>query len=206
MNENCFSNVFKMDFYSMELEDWLREELSAKVPTKEIVGAIQYDRTYGNIHILVEVLLGMYAVYLKDYNFGHIKPLGDCIYELDEKSLIKNSEEYLKKEILPDLSRRILNGEIDLDKELYDYYHVLTNQYIPWMEKKIMEYITVPEAASILGVSQSRVKKMVEDRVLDGFKRDNRVFLSKAHVEQRKAYIEKYGKPTKGKRKGSNYR
>lgn len=38
---------------------------------------------------------------------------------------------------------------------------------------------------------------MVEDRVLDGFKRNNRVHLSKADVEHRKSYIEKHGKPTK---------
>ena len=69
----------------------------------------------------------------------------------------------------------------------------------PQFDSKISNYVTVGEAAKILGVSDSRVKKMVADRVLDGFKRESRVYLSKLDVDQRKEYIERHGKPTKGK-------
>ena len=202
INENCFSAVSKQNFFSLELSAWLREEISAKAPSKDSLGALTYDRSYGDIYILAEVLDGVYAVYLKDYNFGHIKPLGECVYILEVQIRGEDSEDYLYKQIMPDLSRRILSGEINLDKELYDYYHILPNSYIPFIENNVSDHITVAEAASILGVSDARIKKMVEDRVLDGFKRDNRVYLSKADVEYRQAIIKKHGKPTKSKKEG----
>lgn len=204
-NNDCFSAaVSRLDFFSLELATWLREELSAKTPAKESVGALTYDRSYGDIHILVEVLDGVYAVYLKDYNFGHIKPLGECVYILDDQIYVEDCGAYLYAQIMPDLSRRILSGEINLDKELYDYYHILPDAFIPFIEENVSDHITVAEAAAILRVSAARIKKMVEDRVLDGFKRDNRVYLSKADVMQRKAYTEKHGKPTKSKKEGRN--
>lgn len=201
-NDNCFSAASRLDFFSLELATWLREELNAKTPPKESVGVLTYDRSYGDMYILVEVLDGVYAVYLKDYNFGHIKPLGECVYILDDQLHVEDSDAYLYAQIIPDLSRRIVNGEINLDKELYDYYHILPDAFIPFLEKNVSDHITVAEAAVILGVSDARIKKMVEDRVLDGFKRENRVYLSKADVEQRKAYIEKHGRPTKSKKEG----
>lgn len=204
MQDDCFSTVSRLDFFSLELATWLRKEISAKTPVKDSIGALSYDRLYSDIHILVEVLEGVYAAYLKDYSFGHIKPLGECVYTLDDQISKNDSVTYLHTQVMPDLNRRILSGEIDLDKELYDYYHILPDSYIPFIENNISDHINVAEAASILGVSNSRIKKMVEDRVLDGFKRDNRVFLSKADVENRKVYIETYGKPTKSK-KGGNH-
>jgi hypothetical protein len=66
------------------------------------------------------------------------------------------------------------------------------------------DLIPVGEASVILKVSEARVKKMAEDRVLDGYKRNNRVYVSKADVEQRKAYIEKHGKPTKSSARKEN--
>ena len=203
-NDECFSAVSRLNFFSLELAAWLREEISTKTPVKDIVGALTYDRSYGDIYILVEVLDGVYSVYLKDYNFGHVKPLGECVYILDDQIRVENCEAYLFAQIMPDLSRRILSGEINLDKELYDYYHILPNAYIPFIENNVSDHITVSEAAAILGVSDARIKKMVEDRVLDGFKRDNRVYLSKADVEHRKVFIEKHGKPTKSKKGGKN--
>lgn len=200
--DNCFSAVSRLDFFSLELATWLREELSEKTPTKESVGALTYDRAYGNMNIMVEVLDGVYAVYLKDYSFGHIKPLGECVYILDDQIHVEQCNAYLHAQIMPDLSNRILSGEINLDKELYDYYHILPDAFIPFIENNVSDHISVAEAAAILGVSDTRIKKMVEDRVLDGFKRENRVYLSKDDVEQRKAYIEKHGRPTKARKEG----
>ena len=60
---------------------------------------------------------------------------------------------------------------------------------------------TVQEAAEMLGVSASRVKKMVADKVIDGFKRDGRVWLSRVAVQRRADYIAEHGRPTRGKAK-----
>lgn len=185
------------DFFTIKLSNEFRTHLSSLTPEKERVGALDYDRTYADMHILIEVMGEVYATYLKDYNFGHIKPLGECIYEVEYKGFVSDYKCHLYEVVLPDLNKKITDGKIDMNKELYDYYHILPDAYIPFIENKIADYITVGEAAKILGVSDSRVKKMVADRVLDGFKRDNRVFLSKLDVEQRKKYIDKHGKPTK---------
>lgn len=198
------ADVSRTDFYHVKLSSEFREYLSSLTPEKERVSALDYDRSYDDMHILIEVMSGIYATYLKDYNFGYIKPLGECIYELNCKSELLDYECYLYEVILPDLSKRISNGEIDMDKELYDYYHILPDAYIPFIDSKISDYVTVGEAAKILGVSDSRIKKMVADRVLDGFKQDGRIYLSKLDVEQRKDYIEKYGKPTKSSLKNSD--
>lgn len=197
-NGNYFDpDVSKVDFFAVKLSSEFRNYLTSLTPEKERVGALDYDRSYGDIHILIEVMQNVYAIYLKDYNFGHIKPLGECIYEVNCKNTVSDYECYLYEVILPDLIEKISDGELDMDKELYDYYHILPDAYIPFIDSKISDYVTVGEAAKILNVSDSRVKKMVADRVLDGFKRDSRVYLSKLDVVQRKEYIEKYGKPTK---------
>lgn len=188
-------DVPKPDFFAVKLSSEFRNYLSSLTPEKESVGVLDYDRNYGDIHILIEVMEDVYAIYLKDYNFGHIKPLGECIYEVKCKNNVSNYERNLYAVVLPDLIKKISDGEIDMDKELYDYYHILPDA--PFDDSRISDRVTVSEAAKILGVSDSRVKKMVADRVLDGYKRESRVYLSKLDVEQRKEYIEKHGKPTK---------
>lgn len=197
-SKNYFDGaVTAVDFFSVKLSLEFRDYLSNLTPKKEGLGVLDYDRSYDDMHILIEAMDEVYAVYLKDYNFGYIKPLGECIYEVKCNCKISDCETYTNEVILPDLNRKIENGEIDMDKELYDYYHILPDSYIPFFDSKISNYITVGETAKLLGVSDSRVKKMVADRVLDGFKREGRVYLSKIDVEQRKAYIDKHGKPTK---------
>jgi hypothetical protein len=199
MNENNYfdPDVSRADFFTVKLSSEFRSYLSNLTPEKEGMGVLDYDRSYWDMHILIEVMKDVYAVYLKDYNFGHIKPLGECIYEVNCKCNISDYECYVHEVIVPDLNKKIADGEIDMDKELYDYYHILPDAYIPFIEQQVSDHITVAEAASILEVSDARIKKMVEDRVLDGFKRNNRVYLSKADVENRKAFIDKNGKPTK---------
>jgi excisionase family DNA binding protein len=199
MNQmDCFeSRVTSADFFTIELSHEFRNHLVSLHPKKEGTGIPNYDRSYGNMHILIEVMNEVYAVYLKDYNFGHIKPLGECIYEVVTENYFADYTQKVSDVILPDLKNKIAFGEIDMDRELYDYYHILPDAYIPFIEDKISDYKTVGEAAKLLGVSDARVKKMVSDRVLDGFKRDGRVYLSKADVEQRKEFIDTHGKPTK---------
>ena len=56
----------------------------------------------------------------------------------------------------------------------------------------------------MLGVSAARVKKMVADRVLDGFKRNGKVWISKAEVQSRIDYIAEHGKPKRGRSAKAN--
>jgi len=189
--------VTKADFYSVELTNEFRSHLVSLYPKKEDSGVLDYDRSYGDLHILIEVMKDVFAIYLKDYNFGHIKPLGECIYEFTSESNNFDYENMLSNIILPDIQNKIRSGEINIEKEFYDYYHILPDTFIPFIDDKISDHITVGEAAKILNVSDTRVKKMVSDRVLDGFKRDGRVYLSRVDVEQRKAFIDEHGKPTK---------
>ena len=198
------SQVSKADFFSVELSPQFREHLASLTPQKAESGVLDYDRSYGDIHILIEVIKEMYSIYLKDYNFGHIKPLGECVYEVAKKP---DTLEYGYEPIdvvIADLHQKIACGEIDMTKELYDYYHIIPDEFIPFIEGRISDHITVGEAADLLGISDARVKKMVSDRVLDGFKRNGRVYLSKADVERRKDYIDKHGKPTKSSAKKSS--
>lgn len=194
----CFdSSIEKTVFFIVKLSLDFRKSLSSSISNNEKFGLLDYDRSYGDIHILIEVMQEVYAVYLKDYNFGHIKTFGDCIYEFDDEDVITYDSNLITNLILPDLQKRISSGEINIDRELFDYYHILPDVNNSIIDNKIPDKISVREAAKLLGVSEARVKKMVSDRVLDGFKREGRVFLSLADVEKRKAFIEEFGKPTK---------
>ena len=109
-------DVPKPDFFAVKLSSEFRNYLSSLTPEKESVGVLDYDRNYGDIHILIEVMEDVYAIYLKDYNFGHIKPLGECIYEVKCKNNVSNYERNLYAVVLPDLIKKISDGEIDMDK------------------------------------------------------------------------------------------
>jgi len=149
---DCFEErISRADFFTVKLSTSFRNYLASLVPQKNNAGVLDYERNYGDIHILIEVMEGVYAVYLKDYNFGHIKPLGECIYEIESDDL-EDSEQIVYDYVLPDLQRKFECHMIDMDKELYDYYHILPDAYIPFIEGKISDKVTVGEAARILGV------------------------------------------------------
>lgn len=112
-----------------------------------------------------------------------------------------NDKSRLLLGVLPDLASRIEAGEIDIRQEVYDYYHRIPNEPIPRVEDRMQELISVKDAAEILGVTNSRVKKMVVDRVIDGFSRNGKLYLSKQGVAERAEYIKKHGRPTRGKAK-----
>ena len=96
-----------------------------------------------------------------------------------------------------DIRKMITAGVIDLDRELYNYYHVLpTGASIEWNYSG--KTITVSEAAEMLGCSASRVKKMTEDRMLEGFKVGNDLRITLESVECRQTYLEAHGTPRKG--------
>lgn len=252
------ASVNTINFFSFGLSDCLRDTLDeGDSPDNYYHTALAYDRSYGEINIIVEVMDDLlYWAYLKDYNFGHMKPLGECIYDYKIPGAPKMPESYKGEEyipgwwshfgendmdgtswsaednhprdeeyetayhkaysdwtmstsyrdrvneaIMPDLARRILSGEINICQELHDYYHIIPDEKIPTIKNRMSELVSVQEAAETLAVTASRVKKMVADGVLDGFKHDGKLYLSKQGVEARKKYIERYGKPTRGKAK-----
>ena len=61
------------------------------------------------------------------------------------------------------------------------------------------EWITQKDAFEMLGVSHARLSKMVQDNILRGIKGYTNSWVLKADVDARIAYIEKHGKPTRGK-------
>lgn len=200
-------DLLRLDFYQVDPSPFLCSEVpgyDADAPWDD-EGAINYDRTYSTIRILIEDLDRVFAVYLKDYTLGHIRPLGRCIYGYepadvpDECGYEEYSRIQIRRRILPYLEELCMSGQINLPEEIYDYYHVIPDSKIINIEERLNDLMTVQEAAKMLGVSASRVKKMVADKVLDGFKRDGRVWLSKVAVQRRVDYIAENGKPKRGK-------
>ena len=140
------------------------------------------------------------AVYIKDYSFGYIKPFGDCLYaveDIGEDGLDDGAPLHLR--VAMRIERDVLSGTIDLEKELSDYYHEIPETAIKILGDSLNDLVTVQEAAEALGVSAARVKKMLADGVLDGFKCAGRLRVSKAAVDERIEYIAEHGKPTRGK-------
>lgn len=163
------------------------------------LGAIDYDRSYEGAQILIEVMTGICAVYLKDYEFGYIKPFGECLYTDEDFEGDGIEDASIEIRAAMKLERDIRSGKIDLRKELFDYYHDIPETAMKILGDSLNDLVTVQEAAEALGVSTARVKKMVSDGVLDGFKCEGRLRISKAAVEHRKSYIAEHGKPTRGK-------
>lgn len=154
-----------------------------------------YNDSYPTLYIILQDMgFGTYWAFLRDYEIGYIKELGTGVYLYDEEKL-KTSLSFVKIAGI-DLARRVDAGEIDLDQEIYDYYHVL-----PPKMKVNMVYsgsvISVADAANQLGCSASRVKKMAEDRMIEAYRIGGDVLITQESVDSRIAYIEKHGKPTK---------
>ncbi len=215
-NDDYFDidNITELSFFSIDFSTFARLGIAKGNAEKRVFkpSAVDYGKDYSDIHLFVQNVFdsGIYAVYLKDYSFGYIKPFGECVYLLeDDYREIENEMEHAltAKEgvlfvLLPYLAKEIHDGNINLDEELYSYYHDIPTTQIPGQEEAFdHELITVQQAASILGVCDSRVKKMVSDRVVDGFKRNGKVWLSKAEIQERAENIARYGKPTRGKAK-----
>ena len=201
--------LLHLSFYQVDPSPFLRWEVpgfDADAPYDD-EGAINYDRTYSSISILIEDLDQTFAVYLKDYAMGHIRPLGRCIYGYEPADVPDgcSDEDYsriqIRRRILPYLEMLCMCGEINLPEAIYDYYHVIPDTKIINIEERLNDLVTVQEATEMLGVSASRVKKMVADKVIDGFKRDGRVWLSRVAVQRRADYIAEHGRPTRGKAK-----
>ena len=103
-------------------EEYLRPLPSyGKIP--EGYEGYPYDATYGQLNLFVENIgPGFYHVSLRDYSCGWTRDLGEGTYDYDYEEHPGWSD---IERILTDLQRRIAGGEIDLDKELMEYYTVV---------------------------------------------------------------------------------
>lgn len=195
-------SIDSCDFYSFELTSFARLAYAhGSCRWNDMAtGAIDYDRSYDGIRVLVEDMGDICAVYIKDYSFGYIKPFGECLYAVDDIGEDDLGEDVpLHLRVAMKIERDVLSGAIDLERELNDYYHEIPETAIKILGDSLNDLVTVQEAAEALGVSTARVKKMLADGVLDGFKCAGRLRISKAAVMERIKYIAEHGKPTRGK-------
>ena len=81
-----------------------------------------YNPTYSEAQLIIENIgEGVYHVCIRDYSCGWTRDLGDGTYDYDYDEHPGWSD---VERILDDLQKRIAAGEIDLDKELLEYYTV----------------------------------------------------------------------------------
>ena len=154
-----------------------------------------YDDSYSRVSVMLQDMgAGTYWAFLRDYEVGYIKEFGAGFFIYDERQFEDDIEFAVIAGV--DLGRRIESGEIDLDRELYDYFHVLPAMAdVRWLH--LGPIISVAETAKRLGCSGSRVKRMAESRMLEAYRRNGEVMITEESVDSRLAYIEQHGKPTK---------
>lgn len=213
------SSFRKLDFYEVEFTELARLAIAEGQYGQDgesRAQEIDYMKDYSDLRLLIQDMGEIFALYLKDYAFGYIKPLGMCIYEyplspelleLDESK----REDFIKESILLCIENDLWEEGFDLKGELYNYYHNIPDINSSFIQKRMDSngLLSVKESAERLGVTQTRVKKMVQDRLLDGYKYGNKLLISESSVMSRIEYIDKHGKPTRKKEKpdrASKYR
>lgn len=205
------SSFKKLDFYEVEFTELARLAIAEgqySLDGEPKVREIDYMRDYSDLRLLIQDMGDIFALYLKDYAFGYIKPLGMCVYEYPlSPELLELDEskraDFIKESILLCIENDLWEESFDLKGELYNYYHDIPDIDSPFIQKRmdLGALLSVKEAAERLGVTQTRVKKMVQDRQLDGYKYGNKLLISESSVMSRIEYIEKHGKPTRKKEK-----
>lgn len=205
------SSFRKLDFYEVEFTELARLAIAEgqySIDDEPQAREIDYMRDYSDLRLLIQDMGDIFALYLKDYAFGYIKPLGMCVYEYPlSPELLEFDEskrtDFIKESILLCIENDLWEESLDLKGELYNYYHDIPDIDSPFIQKRmdLGGLLSVKEAAERLGVTQTRVKKMVQDRQLDGYKYGNKLLISESSVMSRVEYIEKYGKPTRKKEK-----
>lgn len=207
------SSFTKLDFYEVNFTELARlaiAEGAHLANDKQEEGGLDYLKDYSNLKLVIQDMGDVFALYLKDYEFGYMKPLGMGVYEypftaelleLDES----NRPNFIKDYVLLSIENDLWEDDFNLKNELYDYYHDIPDTKSPLVQKKIKHatLLSVKEAASKLGVSDARVKKMVADKLIDGFKLGGKLLISESSIDRRNKYIEAHGKPTRSKRKVS---
>lgn len=205
----------KLDFYEVEFTEYARLYLAEGqyAPGGAPHGAeVDYLKDYSGLKLLIQDVsdplgsTGLFALYLKDYEFGVIKPLGACIYPFDftdeSRELYRaDPEGFLREHVLLELEVDFWGDGFDLKKELHDYYHNLPDVHDPMVSKRtdLEGLLTAKQASEKLGVSIPRVMKMVEEKSIDGYRFGGKLLIAQSSVEARLRFIEKHGKPTRGK-------
>lgn len=205
------SSFRKLDFYEIDFTDFARlgiaEGLLVDENEQQECG-FDYRKDYGNLHLVIQDIGDVFALYLKDYGFSYMKPLGMGVFEYPTiEELLSLSEgdrgRYIKECVLSEIELNLWEDDFDLKKEMYDYYHDVPGVGSPLIKQKmdLNSLLSVQEAAAVLDVSSARVKKMIADRVLEGFKFEGKLLVSELSVTKRIKFIEEHGKPTRNKEK-----
>lgn len=209
------STFHKLDFYEVEFTEYARLYLAEGEYAEDGSprgNEVDYLKDYSGLRLLIQDIsdslreYGLFALYLKDYEFGLINPLGLCIYPFnfdnDSWSLYKeNPERFILEHVLLHFETEFWEDDFDLKQELFDYYHNMPDVYNPLLKNKtdLDGFITAKEAANLLGVSIPRIIKMIEERSIEGYKFAGKLLITRSSVNNRLEYIKKHGKPTRGK-------
>lgn len=212
LDKNTFS---KLDFYEVEFTEFARLYLAEGKysPCKASHGGeVDYLRDYSGLRLLIQDLSDpsekrwLFALYLKDYEFGFVDPLGICTYPLDFsdeswEQYRENPQEFLREHVLLEFEVEFWEDDFDLKKQFFDYYHNLPDVHSPmvsgWADPEGL--ITAKEASERLGLSIPRVMKMVEEKSIDGYRFGGKLLIAQSSVDARLRYIKEHGKPTRGK-------
>ncbi len=209
------STFTKLDFYEVEFTELARLAIAEGeyLAANRQGGGFDYLKDYSNLKLLIQDMGDVLALYLKDYEFGYMKPLGLGIYnyplsaellELDES----NRADFIKENVLLSIENDLWEDGFNLKDELYDYYHEIPDIKSPLIKQRVNfdDLLSVKGAASKLEVSDARVKKMVADKLLDGYKFDGKLLITKSSVDKRIKYIKEHGKPTRSKKRPNRSR
>lgn len=209
------SSFRKLDFYEVDFTEYARLYLAEGEYSPE--GAtrgedVDYSKDYSGIKLLIQDVSlpfgdeGLFALYLKDYEFGFINPLGVCVYPFDfvdgsREQYDEDPERFIRDHVLVHFESEFWDDDFDLKQELFGYYHNLPDVHHPLLENKadIDGLLTAKAVSEKLGVSIPRVMKMVEEGSIDGYKFGGKLLITKSSVDDRIRYVEEHGKPTRGK-------
>ena len=206
----------KLDFYEVEFNEYARLYLAdgEYSPDDTPQGEdVDYSKDYSGIRLLIQDVSmpfgdeGLFALYIKDYEFGFINPLGVCVYPFDfvDGSRVlydEDPERFIREHVLLHSESEFWEDDFDLKQELYDYYHNLPDVHHPLLKNKadLDGLLTAKAVSEKLGVSIPRVMKLVEEGSIDGYKFGGKLLITQSSVEARIQYIKEHGKPTRGKK------
>lgn len=205
----------KLDFYEVEFTEYARLYLAEgeySADGSPSSDDVDYLKDYSGLKLLIQDVSmpfgeeGLFALYLKDYEFGFINPLGVCVYPFDfdsdsRQQYDEDPEKFIRDHVLLHFESEFWEDDFDLKQELFDYYHNLPDVHHPLLRNKadLDGLLTAKAVSEKLGVSIPRVMKMVEEGSIDGYKFGGKLLITESSVDSRIRYIEEHGKPTRGK-------
>lgn len=175
-------NVFtEPTIWSVNFSYELRSTLDSFRENSGSKNLLDYSEDYNSINLLVEPLGDLYCAYLKDYEFGYIKGFDKTVFIPEEGAGCFYDK---VDECLEDLLKKIESHEINLDSELYNYYHEIPEEGLKHYNY-LKDAISIKEAARLLGKSESRVQALIDNRQLDAYRYQGRVYINPKSVLNR---------------------